>query len=198
MNNEAQESIYKAEASAYRIVHLAMHTLVNDTYPMNSALIFSGEDDKKDDGFLHTYEVYGIPLRATMVVLSSCNTGSGKLSTGEGILSLARGFLYSGSRSVVMSLWKVEDHSGTEIVKMFYGNLKNGMPKSKALKKARYDYLRNASQLRSHPYFWSTLVIFGENSPVFFPWKKVIICSAVLMLITALIIYLQLRNRRYS
>ena len=51
-----------------------------------------------------------------MVVLSSCNTGTGFLYSGEGILSLARGFIYSGSQSVVMSMWEIEDKSGTEIV----------------------------------------------------------------------------------
>jgi CHAT domain-containing protein len=79
-----------------------------------------------------------------MVVLSSCNTGNGFLSTGEGILSLARGFIYSGSKSVVMSMWEIEDRSGTEIVKLFYKNLKRGYSKSDALKKARIDFLKNA------------------------------------------------------
>jgi len=102
-----------------------------------------------------------------MVVLSSCNTGTGFLSSGEGILSLARGFIYSGSQSVVMSMWEIEDKSGTEIVKMFYKNLKNGSTKSNALKKARIAFLKNADQLRSHPYFWSALVVYGNNDPLY-------------------------------
>lgn len=179
-NLEATESRFKAEAGKYGIVHLAMHTVVSDQKPMNSAMIFAGVHDTVDDGLLRTYEVYGIPMKARMVVLSSCNTGFGTLSSGEGILSLARGFLYSGSRSVVMSLWRIDDRSGTEIVKMFYEELKKGRPKSKALRYARNKYLDNADQLKSHPYFWSALVVFGDNSPVFFQRKK---SAAILILV---------------
>ena len=197
LNDEAREDIFKSEAGKYNIIHLAMHTVVNDESPMNSAMIFARTKDSINDGLLRTYEVYGIPLRAKMVVLSSCNTGTGLLSSGEGILSLARGFLYSGSQSVVMSLWKIEDKSGTDIIKMFYDNLNKGMTKSIALKKARHEYLKNASQLRSHPYFWSALVIYGDNSAVYFPRKPAIaILSALLA--AAIMIYLYLRKRRYS
>ena len=166
LNSDAKESVFKNEAGKYDIIHLAMHTLVNDTDPMRSTLIFNTKDST-DDGYLKTYEIYGIPLKAKMVVLSSCNTGSGVLSSGEGILSLARGFIYSGSQSVVMSMWEIEDRSGTEIVKKFYEYLKNGNTKSVALRKARIAYLHSADQLRSHPYFWSTLVIYGDNAPLY-------------------------------
>ncbi|MCU0460432.1 MAG: CHAT domain-containing protein [Bacteroidales bacterium] len=195
LNYEANESEYKSEASKYNLIHLAMHTVVNDQNPMNSAMVFAQVKDSVNDGLLYTYEVYGIPLKAKMVVLSSCNTGSGTLSSGEGILSLARGFLYSGSESVVMSLWKIEDRSGTDIVKKFYDNLRKGMSKSKALRKARYGYLKKASQLKSHPYFWSTLVIFGDNAPVFFPWKM-IAGSGLVIILAAILLFLYLWKRR--
>jgi CHAT domain-containing protein len=195
LDNEAKESTFKLEAGKYDIIHLAMHTYLNDQYPMNSAMIFAQGSDSPEDGLLQTYEVYGIPLKARMVVLSSCNTGYGKLSSGEGILSLARGFLYSGSQSVVMSMWEIEDRSGTDIIKMFYNNLLKGKSKSSALKKARKDYLKEASQLRSHPYFWSTLVIYGDNAPVY-GWcnKLIMILIAILLVITGLFYLLKRRN----
>ena len=145
-----------------------MHTILNDKDPMYSTLIFSSENDSTDDRYLKTYEVYSIPLKAKMVVLSSCNSGSGYLYSGEGILSLARGFMYSGSESVVMAMWEIEDRSGTEIVKSFYDNLKKGYSKSSSLRKARIKYLKEADQLRSHPYFWSALVVYGNNSPLYY------------------------------
>jgi len=164
---------------------------------MNSAMIFAAVPDTADDGLLRTYEVYGIPMKARMVVLSSCNTGIGTLSSGEGILSLARGFLYSGCRSVVMSMWKVDDRSGTEIVKMFYDELKKGRTKSKALRYARNRYLREADQLKSHPFFWSALVVFGDNSPVFFQWGKLLV-AIILVLLSAIVpaVILYFRKRR--
>ena len=197
LNDKASESAFKSHAGNYEIIHLAMHTFLNDQYPMNSAMIFSQPDDKQEDGLLHTFEVYGMPLNARMVVLSSCNTGTGKLSSGEGILSLARGFLYSGSRSVVMAMWNIEDKSGTDIMKVFYSNLLKGMSKSKALMRARTEYLKKASQLKSHPYFWSTLVIYGENSPLFIPVKVIFTISGIILVILILVIY-YFKKRKYS
>ena len=197
IGSEARESEYKKTAGKYGIIHLAMHTLLNDQIPMNSAMVFTLDDDSPEDGLLYSYEVYGIPLKAMMVVLSSCNTGSGMLSTGEGILSLARGFLYSGSQSVVMSMWEIDDKSGTEIVKMFYDNLKKGKTKSRSLKHARMEYLRNASQLRSHPYYWSALVIYGDNTPIRSTARSLIIMAGIVLLAAPVLLF-YLRNRRYS
>ena len=196
-NSAAKESVYKNECGKYDIIHLAMHTLLNDKDPMRSTLIFSHGSDSSDDGYLKTYEIYGIPLKAKMVVLSSCNTGNGMLYSGEGILSLARGFIYSGSQSVVMSMWEIEDKSGTEIVKMFYKNLKKGYPKSVALKKARIAFLESADQLRSHPYFWSALVVYGNNDPLYHSNKlKITIVVIIVVLLFSLGFYFW--KRKYS
>jgi CHAT domain-containing protein len=196
-NSFAKESVFKKKSGAYDIIHLSMHTLLNDKDPMHSTLIFSNAKDSADDGYLKTYEIYGIPLKAKMVVLSSCNTGTGILSSGEGILSLARGFIYSGSRSVVMSLWEIEDKSGTDVVEKFYTNLKEGRSKSESLKKARLDFLRNADQLRSHPYFWGTLVVYGNNEPLYRSNTKRRVGGAALLLIilAPAVVYLK---RKYS
>jgi CHAT domain-containing protein len=196
-NSSAKESIFKAESGKYDIIHLAMHTLLNDVDPMMSTLIFSKLKDSLNDGYLKTYEVYGVPLKARMVVLSSCNTGTGILFSGEGILSLARGFIYAGSQSVVMSLWEIEDKSGTLIVEKFYKNLKSGYSKSIALKKARRDFLKDADQLRSHPYFWSTLVIYGNNEPLYrHSVLRIILVAGGLILMLALGYYFS--KRKYS
>jgi len=194
-NSNARESVFKNESGKYDIIHLAMHTLLNDVDPMMSTLIFSKLKDSVNDGYLKTYEIYGIPLKARMVVLSSCNTGSGLLFSGEGILSLARGFIYAGSQSVVMSLWEIEDKSGTQIVEKFYKNLKSGYSKSISLKRARRDFLKNADQLRSHPYFWSTLVIYGNNEPLYRPVKlKLSLAGTGIIILFALGYYLSKRK----
>lgn len=166
-NSDAKESVYKNESGKFDIIHLAMHTLLNEKDPLRSTLIFSHKNDSLDDGFLKTFEIYGIPLHAKMVVLSSCNTGAGHLNSGEGILSLARGFIFSGSQSVVMSMWEIEDKSGTDVVKMFYDNLRKGYSKSISMRRARTEFLKNADQLRAHPYYWAALVIYGDNEPIY-------------------------------
>jgi len=94
-------------------------------------------------------------------------------------------------------MWEVEDKSGTDITELFYNYLKKGRSKSEALKKTRTEYLKNASQLKSHPYFWSTLVIYGDNSPLYFPWGKIISALLALIIITVLA-GLYIRKRKYS
>ena len=183
-NNEATEASFKAESGRFDIIHLAMHTVLNDEFPMYSKMLFYQENDSVEDGSLNTYEVYDLPLKAKMVILSSCNTGSGSLNSGEGILSLARGFIYSGSQSVVMAMWEIEDRTGTEIVRNFYRYLKRGASKSAALRKARVEYLKHVDMLRAHPYFWATLVIYGNDSPLYRSWKDLVPAGLIILIIT--------------
>ncbi len=181
MDSQATESTFKRNAVEGDIVHMAMHTLLNDNDPMYSRMVFSPETGTAEDGMLNTYEVYNLDINAKMVFLSSCNTGSGYLQSGEGVMSLARGFFYSGSPSVIMSLWEVDDLSGNTIVKNFYRNIKKGRSKSHSLRKARMEYLEEADQMRSHPYFWSTLVIIGDDSPVYYNFHKYIIILVLML-----------------
>jgi len=179
----ATEEAYKTEARNYKIIHLAMHTLVDDDHPAFSKMIFSAPATSQEDGMLNTYEVYNVPVNAMMVVLSSCNTGTGKLVTGEGILSLARGFLFAGSHSVVMSMWTVEDFSSSLVIKSFYRNMRSGQTKSSALRDARLKFLRTADQERSHPYYWATLVIYGDDTPLWF--NRIKLYSSLLLFLLA-------------
>lgn len=195
LNDQATESAFKLQAGNYDIIHLAMHTALNDKYPMHSKMIFSHDTNSVEDGYLNTYEVYGMPLKAKMVVLSSCNTGMGQLHSGEGILSLARGFIYSGSQSVILSLWEVEDHSDAEIVKSFYKELKKGETKSEALRKARLKFLKNSDMLDSHPYFWSALAIYGNDAPVYYSRQFLFRNVAILLLICLALFYSYRRLR---
>jgi len=195
INNGAKESVFKTEAGKYDIIHLAMHTLLNDQYPMYSKMLFYQGSDSTEDGNLNTYEVYDVPLKAKMVILSSCNTGTGILHSGEGILSLARGFVYSGGQSVIMSMWEIEDRSGAEIVKSFYKYLKRGATKSNALRKARMEYLKSSDMLRSHPYFWSSLVIYGNNAPLYHHVTLLTIIAPVVFLVSFLL-FLHYRKPR--
>jgi CHAT domain-containing protein len=179
----AIKSIFRAEAAKYGILHLSMHAIINDDDPMYSTLVFSHDSSGIDDRFLRTFEIYGIPLKARMVMLSSCNTGVGKFYSGEGIFSLARGFVFAGSESVVMSMWKIDDRSGSDIVKLYYDYLKKGYSKSLSLKRARIDFLNSADQLRSHPYFWGSLTVYGVNDALF--RSRTTVAIAILLIIIA-------------
>ncbi len=159
----ATESNFKKYARDYDIIHLAMHTIIDDRNPAYSKLIFEKTDNEKEDGLLNTYEIFNMELKSRMVVLSSCNSGYGKLQTGEGIMSLARGFIYAGCPALLMTLWTVEDQSGSDIMISFYKNLNSGMSKDQALRYAKLTYLKNCDQLHSHPYFWAGYVNIGST-----------------------------------
>jgi CHAT domain-containing protein len=163
-NSKATKSTFVEEAGNYQMIHLAMHALINDSLPMLSELVFAPEKRDTNSNVLHTYEVYGLNLNADMITLSACNTGSGKLQKGEGIMSLARGFIYAGVPAVVMTLWEVQDKSGYEIMSSFYHHLKAGHPKDVALQKAKIEFIRSSNMLKGHPYFWSSYILSGDSS----------------------------------
>ena len=96
-----------------------------------------------------------------------------------------------------MSMWEIEDKSGTEIVELFYKNLKKGYPKSVALRKARVTFLKNADLLRSHPYFWSAIVVYGNNTPLYNSNNRGI---TIIIIVTILLLSIgfYFRKRKYS
>ncbi len=172
LDYEASEKKFKEVAHLYDILHLAMHTIMDDKNPMYSKMAFTQKEDSIEDGFLNTYDLYNMKLNSRMAVLSSCNSGSGKLQRGEGVMSLARGFIYSGCPSIIMTLWSVEDKSGVKLMTSFYKYLLQGKTKSVAIQQSKIDFIKNADQLRSHPYFWSGYVVIGNNQPLFKPFRN--------------------------
>lgn len=164
----ANEANFKKMASDFDILHLAMHTIVNDSLPMFSKLAFSSSDnDTIEDGWLNTHEIYNMKLGARMAVLSACNTGSGKLQKGEGVMSLARGFLYAGCPSIIMTLWEVEDLSGTSIMGNFYSFLSKGKDKDEALQLAKLKHIEEADPLKAHPHYWLGYVNIGNPEALY-------------------------------
>ena len=158
----ATERSFKQDAGNYSIIHLASHSLVDDTDPLYSKLIFDSENDSIEDGLLHTYELYNMQLNADLVTLSACNTGVGKYYKGEGIVSLARGFMYAGVPNVMMSLWSVADRPTKDIMQYFYEELGTGTPYASALHKAKLRYLEKADNLTSDPYYWGAFIYLGQ------------------------------------
>ena len=168
VENLAQEKTFKEKASNYDILHLAMHTIINDSLPMFSKLVFSKADQKSnEDGFLNTYEIYGMKINARLAVLSACETGTGKLQKGEGVMSMARGFIFAGCPSIVMTLWQVDDKSGVKIMEDFYSFLSKGKRKDVALRMAKIKHFNSSDPLTSHPHYWLGYVNIGNSSPMY-------------------------------
>jgi CHAT domain-containing protein len=171
---------FKEGASNYDILHLAMHTDINDTLPMNSKLIFSHANDSSNRESLNTGAIYNMKFNARMAVLSACNSGSGYMYKSEGAMSLARAFMYSGCPSVVMTLWSVADKPAAAIMINFYHHLLKGKTKDVALRKAKLKYLNSVKRpINAHPKYWLGFVSIGDQSALFFDYSSLIIMLLV-------------------
>ncbi|MFK7772197.1 MAG: CHAT domain-containing protein [Saprospiraceae bacterium] len=118
------------------------------------------------DDYLSNKDLYNFFSQSRLAALSACNTGTGQLVKGEGVMSLSRGFIHAGCPSVVMSLWSVDDGSTSKIMENFYQNLRNGKTKDLALRQAKLDYLGSSKKSFQHPYYWAAFVQFGDARPL--------------------------------
>jgi len=164
---QATKDTFLIEASKAKVLHLAMHTIIDDDDPMYSKLLFS-YDKAKRNGELNTYELLTLDLNAELAVLSSCSTGDGELQKGEGVMSLSSGFQYAGVPAIVMSLWEVNDRFGSLVIEDFYKNLADGLPKNEALYQAKLKVLSQGNALYAHPFYWAGLTLMGDDSEISF------------------------------
>lgn len=167
LEDEAREEAFKkASLEHYLIVHFACHGFLAEEFPFRSALVLSLDEDPQEDGFLQVREIYNLRLKADLIVLSACQTGKGKLEKSEGVLGLPRIFFYTGVKSVVSTLWKINDKSTAMFMNSFYYYLSQGNGKSQALRLAKLKMLNSKF---SHPYYWAAFVLNGDyNSTLCF------------------------------
>ena len=132
-------------------------------------------------------------------MLSACNTASGKLNKGEGLVGLTRAFRYAGVPSMLVSLWNVDDRATSDIMTWFYAYLRQGLTKSQALRKAKLDYLRSADSDHADPFYWAPFVLIGDQSKVqleqssAFTFKSL---AAVFILLAGVVLFISFRKNR--
>ena len=170
LGNQATKERFKELEGQYDILHLAAHGIINNEYPMFSKLVFAIGKDSVNDGLLNTYEIYNMRINAPLVVLSACNSGYGKLQKGEGMISLSRGFFTKGAKSIVMTLWAVDDQTSADLMKNFYTNLAANQNIGDALYHAKLKQFSESNELTAHPYFWAGYITLGNTSATFEPY----------------------------
>lgn len=192
----SKENFFKVVQN-YSIIHLATHAKVDDRNSDFSFLTFSGVTDTTDVGKLYVRDLYNLQIPADMVVLSACETGMGELQKGEGIISLARGFSYAGAKSIITSLWEVNDKATSEIMTDFYKNLQSGDSKDNALQKAKNTYIKKQIENASaHPFFWASFVAVGDMTPLDFGNDSSILWFVSLALVGFLFLLVWLVKRK--
>ena len=155
-----EENVKSLPLTDYRIIHFATHSLLDEKHANRSALVLNLDDDSREDGFLQAREIYNAKMNSDLVVLSACQTAMGKIERGEGIQGLTRSFLYAGTRTVLASLWKVDDESTAEFMKYFYTFLTKGKTKQEALCLTKIKMLRSRY---NRPYHWAAFILIGDS-----------------------------------
>lgn len=161
----ATEERWKEIASDYSVdvLHVATHGIVDPREPDRSCVVLARGDGGTDDGYLYTLEVLETNLDADLVVLSACESGRGRIRSGEGVVGLGRAFLGAGARQLVASLWKVDDASTARLMKIFYERVfENSDPVDVALMRARNAMI--ASEDTAHPFHWAAFVAIGAGA----------------------------------
>ncbi|MGH9478005.1 MAG: CHAT domain-containing protein, partial [Terriglobales bacterium] len=137
-------------ASAVRLLHIAAHGVFRADNPYFSALQLA-------DGPLNVIDIYNLPLRADLVVLSGCGTALGDLAGGDELIGLTRAFLYAGARAVLASLWDVDDRLTAEFMQCFYQAWTPPRTPAQALQAATVEFRRQYP----HPFFWAPFQLAG-------------------------------------
>jgi CHAT domain-containing protein len=153
-----------AELGGYRYVHFATHAVTGGEHPERAALVLSRvtPDGRLRDGLLPVAEIFNLRLSADLVVLSACQTALGRSVRGEGLLGLARAFMYAGAPRVVASLWRVDDSATAELMRRFYGGMlgPERLTPGEALRRAQLSV--SATKRWADPYYWAGFVLQGD------------------------------------
>lgn len=138
------------------IIHLATHACLDNTDPSFNKLIFA--DDQ-----LSLLDLENMQIDAELAILSACNTGTGKLESGEGVINLGKGFRKAGIKSLISSLWALNDCATAKVVGNFYKELESTKDISGSLRQAKLNYISSADKRHAHPYYWAGLVFTGDS-----------------------------------
>lgn len=176
---EALEERIKSLDPKTRILHLAAHGHTDEHLPSSSFVALTipedtKPDDTRDNGLLQVWEIFErVRIDADLVVLSACDTGLGKELGGEGLIGLTRAFQYAGARTVMASLWSIQDQATSELMIRFYKHLRAGLPKDEALRQAQMELIRGPIEVvnekgektlfdASAPYYWAGIQVYGD------------------------------------
>jgi CHAT domain-containing protein len=155
VRGDASKTAVKELANGFTMLHFATHGRFDANAPLSSGLYLAKGNES--DGVLTVGDLYSLRWDVDLVTLSACETGLGKVANGDDVIGLTRGFLYAGARSIVASLWEVDDAATAQLMESFYRNLAaNG--KREALRLAQIETRERYPQL----WYWAAFNILGR------------------------------------
>jgi CHAT domain-containing protein len=198
-NKNATKANFMNAVGTPAIFHLAMHAMSDSINPRYSYLMFDNHSQPAENSKLYNYEISLTRIKSPMVVLSACNSGTGTLYSGEGLMSLARSFILAGASSVIKTSWEINDETSSAIITRFYYHLSKGRGKDEAMRLAKLDYLKNSSPAFTNPYYWAAYEVLGDNAPVTqYIGKKVVIVSLVVLIAAGMVLIYFKRRKIFS
>ena len=173
-NEAATLAAFKSNASGHKIIHIGTHAQYNNLHPEKSRLIFSKtENGYSDSNYLYLDDIYSCNTSSDLTILTACESGRAGYRDGEGMVSIAHAFSYSGSNRILTSLWKVDEKSTSKITEDFINLLQEEDSPAAALRQAKLNYLSQADGRTLTPAHWAGLVIMGNNTNInFLPVKN--------------------------
>ncbi|NND32421.1 MAG: CHAT domain-containing protein [Saprospiraceae bacterium] len=162
LNEQASPENFYNYCETSPIIHIATHAIASHESEQKTQIVFSEEGKP-----ILLSDIYNSKIPANMVVMSACQTAVGRYSAGEGVMSFARAFTAAGCKSVIASLWAVNDQSTAEIMISYYRYVRKGKDKDQALRQAKLDYIGNSDPIGRHPYFWAGFVAIGDMEPLY-------------------------------
>lgn len=191
MYQEASKENFITFAKEYSILHLSTHAH-SGSFTIPAAMEFY-------DDVMLLQEFYSLNLNPKLVVLSACETGIGKIQSGEGAMSLARGFQYAGAHNLLFSLWKVNDLSTSQLMNSFYEHYSKQHSAFMSNRHSKLDYLENPdiSNAKKSPYYWSGFVYYGALDQEA-ESKGIILILGVIFILLGSILFFLIRKKRHS
>ena len=188
VGKDASEAYIKRNgAGPFGLVHFAAHAVTDEVNPDRSAIYLS-PGNSQEDGVLQVREIADLNLDGRVVVLSTCESASGGILRGEGVMGLARAFFQAGAHTVVASLWKLRDDDGAALFDRFYRHLSQGKSVAAALQAAQRDRMDDGAPAEA----WAGVVVLGDGDrvpvpggrrPSLVPWALILGLLAAALLV---------------
>ncbi len=142
------------DLSDYKYLHFSTHAVIDDISELSYLALTNSQ--------LSLFNTFDLNLNCEVVVLSACQTAKGEFQRGGGIMGFTRGLMYAGAKSVVISLWPIEDIASDHLFNRFWANIASGNPPKIALQEAK-QYLRTVDSKYDNPFYWAGFILFGQG-----------------------------------
>lgn len=172
VDSASSKDVFKSTAKDARILHLATHSEVSERDPLFSSIYLSQNDATEDASFpgrVFAHELFSLNLSNDLIMLNSCESGSGSYLQGTGVMGISRALRYAGANSLVLNLWSVNDMLASEFATQFYKKINEGETKAQALRAAKIHMLKNNN---ANPHFWGSYILIGKDNALLDPFEK--------------------------